>query len=137
MPRVDGTGPLGFGLMTGRAAGFCAGFPVPGFMNPVGRRFWRRTFGPGLGAFGFGHGWRWRYYATGLPFWAVGSYHYDPATLYPDDAEPATENERKYEAKILAQEARLLKEQLKVIEERLEQLRKSKKEGLDEEKGRE
>ena len=35
MPRGDGTGPAGMGLMTGRAAGFCAGFPVPGYMNPV------------------------------------------------------------------------------------------------------
>jgi hypothetical protein len=35
MPRGDGTGPAGMGPMTGRAAGFCAGFPVPGYMNPV------------------------------------------------------------------------------------------------------
>ena len=42
MPRGDGTGPAGMGPMTGRAAGFCAGYPVPGYMNPaVGRfRFW-------------------------------------------------------------------------------------------------
>ena len=38
MPRGDGTGPAGLGPMTGRAAGFCAGFPVPGYMNPVGSR---------------------------------------------------------------------------------------------------
>ena len=35
MPFGDGTGPAGLGPMTGRAAGFCAGFPVPGYMNPV------------------------------------------------------------------------------------------------------
>jgi len=35
MPRGDGTGPAGMGPMTGRAAGYCAGFPVPGYMNPV------------------------------------------------------------------------------------------------------
>jgi hypothetical protein len=35
MPRGDGTGPAGMGPMTGRAAGFCADFPVPGYMNPV------------------------------------------------------------------------------------------------------
>ncbi|MHC4199744.1 MAG: DUF5320 domain-containing protein, partial [Planctomycetota bacterium] len=40
MPRGDGTGPAGTGPMTGRAAGFCAGYPVPGFMNPTpGRGF--------------------------------------------------------------------------------------------------
>lgn len=132
MPRGDGMGPLGFGPMTGRAAGFCAGFPVPGFMNPVGRKFWRRAFGLGLGAFGFGRGWRWRYYATGLPFWARGYYPFDPRAVY-----PASEDAQKYETEILSQEARLLREQLKAIEERLEQLRKSKKEGLDEEKGQE
>lgn len=35
MPRGDGTGPMGMGSMTGRGAGFCAGHPVAGFMNPV------------------------------------------------------------------------------------------------------
>ena len=35
MPLGDGTGPRGMGPMTGRAAGYCAGYPVPGYMNPV------------------------------------------------------------------------------------------------------
>ena len=35
MPRGDRTGPQGQGPMTGRAAGYCAGYDVPGFMNPV------------------------------------------------------------------------------------------------------
>jgi len=39
MPRGDGTGPMGMGPMTGRAAGYCAGYPMPGFMNPGGGRF--------------------------------------------------------------------------------------------------
>ena len=43
MPRGDRTGPLGMGPMTGRAAGYCAGNPVPGYMNPFGGR------GMGLG----------------------------------------------------------------------------------------
>ncbi|HUW32166.1 MAG TPA: DUF5320 domain-containing protein [Planctomycetota bacterium] len=41
MPAGDGTGPLGFGPMTGRAAGFCAGYPMPGYMNPVPGRAYR------------------------------------------------------------------------------------------------
>jgi len=52
MPAGDGTGPMGMGPMTGRAAGYCAGYPVPGWMNPVaGRALWgapykaRPTFG--------------------------------------------------------------------------------------------
>jgi len=34
MPLGDGTGPVGTGPMTGRAAGFCAGCPVPCTRNP-------------------------------------------------------------------------------------------------------
>ncbi len=36
MPRGDGTGPQGAGAMTGRRAGYCAGFAAPGFAAPVG-----------------------------------------------------------------------------------------------------
>jgi len=59
MPRGDGTGPMGMGPMTGRAAGYCAGYPTAGYMNPVG----------GRGFYGRGGGWGRRnwYYATGLP----------------------------------------------------------------------
>jgi len=35
MPRGDRTGPLGYGPMTGRGAGYCSGSGVPGYMNPV------------------------------------------------------------------------------------------------------
>ena len=55
MPRGDKTGPSGEGPMTGRAAGYCAGYSVPGFMNTIdgyerglGRgcgRGWGRRFG--------------------------------------------------------------------------------------------
>lgn len=39
------------GPMTGRAAGYCAGYPTPGFMNQTGGRgaAWGRGFGRGLG----------------------------------------------------------------------------------------
>jgi hypothetical protein len=54
--------------MTGRAAGFCAGYPVSGYMNPVGGR----AFG------GFGGGWGRRnwFYATGLTGWQRAAYGY-------------------------------------------------------------
>jgi hypothetical protein len=42
MPRGDRTGPWGAGPMTGRGAGYCAGYSVPGYTNPVG---------------GYGRGW--------------------------------------------------------------------------------
>ena len=71
MPGGDGTGPAGLGPMTGRAAGFCAGYPVPGYVNPVGGRgYW----GAGRGFRGGGRGWRNWYYATGLPGWARAGY---------------------------------------------------------------
>jgi hypothetical protein len=51
MPRGDRTGPKGFGSMTGRRAGYCAGYSIPGYMNPIGGygRGWRRGRGRGLG----------------------------------------------------------------------------------------
>jgi hypothetical protein len=57
MPRGDGTGPMGMGSMTGRGAGYCAGYGVPGFANPMYRG----------GGFGRGRGFRRMYYATGIP----------------------------------------------------------------------
>jgi hypothetical protein len=38
MPRGDRTGPAGMGPMTGRAAGYCAGYGMPGYRNPYGGR---------------------------------------------------------------------------------------------------
>ena len=58
MPRGDGSGPNGMGPMTGRAAGFCAGFSVPGFANSASGRGGfglGRGFGRGFGG-GFGGG---------------------------------------------------------------------------------
>lgn len=55
VPEGDATGPLGLGPMTGRAAGYCAGYPVPGFMNPsVVSRPGRGL--PFCGAPGYGYG---------------------------------------------------------------------------------
>lgn len=51
MPRGDRTGPEGFGPMTGRGMGFCAGNATAGFY--AGGR--GRCFGRGRG-FGFGRG---------------------------------------------------------------------------------
>lgn len=63
MPGGDRTGPMGMGPMTGRGAGFCAGYGVPGFMN---RAFGAGFLGRGRGG---GRGWRNMFYATGLPGW--------------------------------------------------------------------
>ena len=67
MPRGDGTGPMGAGPMTGRSAGFCAGFSSPGFANPVGGRGLGLGLGRGRGfaaGGGGGFGLRNRFYAA-------------------------------------------------------------------------
>ena len=85
MPYGDGTGPNGLGPMTGRAAGYCAGYGMPGYMNQIPGRGY---FGKGRGFFGRGRGRGRRnwYYATdlfglnragaGLPAW--GGYPVPP-----------------------------------------------------------
>jgi len=77
MPGGDGTGPGGLGPMTGRAAGFCAAYSVPGYANPVGGRGY---FGRGRGR-GFGRG-RAGY---GMPAFggAAGPYAYGGAPFTP------------------------------------------------------
>ena len=79
MPGGDGTGPGGMGPMTGRAAGYCAGYGMPGFMNPIagggygGYGGWGRGYGAWGAGFRGGRGRRGGgrngYRATGLPGW--------------------------------------------------------------------
>lgn len=76
MPRGDGTGPTGMGPRTGRAAGLCAGFGMPGYMNQVPGRGFGMGFGRGRGG---GRGWRNMFHATGLPGWARGGAPATPA----------------------------------------------------------
>ena len=77
MPAGNGTGPLGFGPMTGRAAGYCAGYPVPGYLNRTpGRRFSAQSAYPGgfpsYGATGW-RGYPPPYPAYGAPYSASWS----------------------------------------------------------------
>lgn len=97
MPAGNGTGPAGLGPMTGRAVGYCAGYSIPGYANPIrGRGFY--GYGTGTGFYGFGRrigfygrgrgrrgggrGWRNQYYAAGLPYWAGGYTPYMYTGLY-------------------------------------------------------
>ena len=74
MPLGDRTGPAGMGPMTGRAAGYCAGFPMPGYMNPaVGRAGFYGAgvpaFGPyGAGSYGYGASYGMPYGGWGNPW---------------------------------------------------------------------
>ena len=76
MPGGDRTGPLGMGPMTGRAAGYCAGYQVPGYMNPI----YGRGYGLGFGRGGWGR--RNWFYATGLPGWQRAAYGYPAWGVY-------------------------------------------------------
>lgn len=112
MPRGDRTGPWGAGPMTGRAAGFCAGFGMPGYMNPVpGRGFvrWGRRGGAGGG---WGRGFRHRrcwWGAPPYPFgWAGGGF-------------ASVEDEKAF----LQNELKSLNEEMEAIRQRLENLEKS------------
>lgn len=135
MPGGDGTGPRGFGPLTGRAAGFCAGFGVPGYANyAIGRGYgaWGRGRGGGMGRGGGGRGYRNWFYATGLTGWqrtagympawgnpvAYGRSYYAPA------APVATRQ----------QEVDVLKAQAEYLEDALEGIRMQLKE-LEEKQG--
>lgn len=122
MPRGDGTGPMGMGPGTGRALGYCAGFSVPGYMNPVpGRRFFVRPWGFA----GRGRGFRHLFYATGLPYWArinpyITMYGQQPFYGQPQAYSPQVSKEMEIE--FLKREAEDLENALKEIKDRLEKL---------------
>ncbi len=110
MPGGNRTGPWGLGPRTGRAAGYCAGYNVPGYANPGFARGF--GFGRGRGR-GFGRGFRGR-----------GMYPY-PAPYYPETyPEPSREEEKTY----LEDMVKGLEEEMKMIRERLQELSKEKKE---------
>jgi len=124
MPGGDRTGPEGRGSRTGRAAGYCAGYPVPGYATPsvpgYGRGF---GYGRDRGR-GFGRG----YWGRGRGFWRRDYYpdpYYGPAPYYSDIySEPSKVEEKSY----LEDMVKGLKEELKVITERLQEISKEKKE---------
>ena len=117
MPRGDGTGPAGMGPMTGRAAGYCAGYPVPGFMNPV----FGRGFGGGWCRGGGGFGWRNRFYATGLTGWQRAGWRAaQPYASYAPDSAAPFSKEQQVEA--LKGQAGFLQKELEAIRKRLEEL---------------
>ncbi len=102
MPGGDGSGPLGFGPMTGRGAGYCAGFNGSGYA--MGR--------------GYGFGFR-RFNRSGFPCrFSFYSPAYAPEAYPAAVAYPAADEEESLKA-----EANYLESQLKQIKKRLEALR--------------
>ncbi|MFP4014166.1 MAG: DUF5320 domain-containing protein [Chitinispirillaceae bacterium] len=102
MPRGDGTGPVGMGRMSGRGAGYCAGYGTPGFANTgPGGGF---GFARGRGC-GFGLGWRNR---VAVPFFEPHS--------------SSLQNEKD----VLKDQARYLREALDSVTRRIESLEKER-----------
>ena len=114
MPRGDRTGPAGLGSMTGRAAGFCAGYPVAGSMNPA--------WGGGRG-----RGWRHWYYATGLPGWARGGIGRWAYAWPPAYGAYGPEMSAKEEIGALQEEAGFLRKEIEEIEQKIASLEKEEK----------
>ncbi len=106
MPRGDGTGPRGFGPMTGRGMGYCAGYAMPGYANA--------GFDRGRGR-GFGR----MNYMTGLPGWARPAYTYGSAPYFPAGMADTDQKE------VMQNQADFLEKQLKEVRERLEGLEKT------------
>jgi hypothetical protein len=114
---------MGMGPMTGRGAGYCGGYGMPGWGNAMpgpgfglGRR-WAGAWG-GRGGAGGGRRHRNWYYATGVPGWA----RFGPGQAWgygPGAPEPVVE-----EMEILRQQAEWLKGQLDAIGQRIAELSK-------------
>jgi len=116
MPAGDGTGPRGMGPMTGRGAGYCAGYDAPGYANPMPGRGFGMGWGRGRG-WGGGRG-RGRFgYA---PAWGT-----PPAAAYgPYGAPPTQPPTREQETEFLKSQAEMLKEELDAISQRIAELEK-------------
>jgi len=119
MPTGDGTGPMGMGPRTGRAAGYCAGFAAPGYANPIlgrGFGFW----GGGRGFVGRGRGHRHWYNATGLPFWLRQAAYASAPFAAPNYAAPTMSSEQ--ELTYLKDQAEYLATSMDEIQQRISEL---------------
>ena len=122
MPGGDRSGPMGMGPMTGRAAGYCAGYDAPGYASSVPGRGFGLGWGRGWRG-GGGRGWCRGFYATGLPGWLRSGY--GPAWGQPMYAAPyAPEVTREQEIEALRGQAEFFKQALDNISKRLEEIEK-------------
>ena len=120
MPGGDGTGPLGSGAMTGRAAGFCAGSGVPGFATPrFGRAF--RGWGRGRGG-GRGRGLPVPGLTEGSPVGLGWPSVAPPGPAAPHSPAPAAAITRQQEIDALKGQAEYLKDILDGLRRRIEEL---------------
>ena len=124
MPGGDRTGPLGMGPMTGRAAGYCAGYPVPGYMNPYGGRGLGMAGGRGYGR-GAGRGFRRGYGAVGwdYPAYPVGASYPPPFPSSPVYGSPEAQGiDPEQEVEALKQQAGYLEKTIADIKSRITEI---------------
>lgn len=119
MPRGDRSGPMGMGPRTGRAAGFCAGYPAAGHANPLPGR---GAFGGGGGRGGRGH--RNWYYATGLTGWQRAAQSWYPAQSAASEFYPNPYNRMapQEEARMVRSQIEKLEQDIKAARDRLGEL---------------
>ena len=120
MPKGDKTGPVGMGPMTGRAAGYCAGYDMPGYTNAVfGRGIstnFTRTLLSGMGCFGGGgRGRRNMFYATGIPGYLRFGGTSFPVANMPINSE-TVKKELQNRAEFIQKELEAIKKQIDKIE---------------------
>ena len=100
--------------MTGRGAGYCAGYGMPGYANPAFGRGFGMGFGWGRGRGFGGGGWGRRnwFHATGVPGWmGYGGY-----------AAPYQAPDADTEKQMLKSEAKAVRAELEAIDKRLAEL---------------
>lgn len=112
MPRGDGTGPMGSGPMTGRGAGYCAGFSAPGYAKRL----------PGAGQAGFGLG---RGFGRGRGRCAYPCGAGYRGMPYGIPYRPQTTAQQ--ETEMLKERAGAMQEELKAVNERIAELESAAK----------
>lgn len=119
MPRGDRTGPNGMGPMTGRGAGYCAGFSVPGFMNPFGMQGQGFSRGGRRGGRGYGRGFG--YFAQILPYVNPAYYPVEAPQLGYDNPEASVDSANR-RLEVLRNQADQLESTLKSLKNHIEDL---------------
>jgi len=133
MPFGDGTGPSGLGPRTGRGTGYCAGYNVPGYMNPQsrfggfggrgrGRGFWARSTGlPGwyraqVGLPAFGWGW------PAAPIQPVSQAQ--PVQPQPVQSQPTQPQiTKEQELQLLSQDKQAIEQEQEVLKKGMEEIK--------------
>ena len=124
MPGGDRTGPAGQGPRSGRGAGYCSGFDMPGFAQA----------GPGYGGAGWaggrgGRGRRNRFYATGVTGRRCGAWDWHGQYYgrpYPAESFTAS---REQELNDLKVKAKYFQDALGNIQKRIQDLERSVSDG--------